>query len=74
MPPNVAVFYGQFDKRAQGWYWTARPNAEKPVKAAIAGPFETKAEAVEDAVRNVQVSAERPEEGNAAIGRGKEAV
>jgi hypothetical protein len=51
VPVNVAVFFGRVDKRPQGWYWTAGLNTEKPLKASIAGPFETKADAVEDAVR-----------------------
>jgi hypothetical protein len=51
VPANVAVFFGRVDKRPQGWYWTARLNTEKPLKAPIAGPFETKADAVEDAIQ-----------------------
>lgn len=74
LPLNVAVFFGRIDKRASGWYWIARPTADRPVKGSIAGPFETKPEAVEDAVCSMQQSAARTEEGNSAIERRKETV
>jgi hypothetical protein len=51
VPANVALFFGRVDKRPQSWYWTARLKTEKPLKALIAGPFETKADAVEDAIQ-----------------------
>ena len=47
MRVNVAVFFGKVDKRPSGWYWT--PISEIPHSGSIAGPFETKAAAVEDA-------------------------
>jgi hypothetical protein len=48
-PLNVAVFFGQVDKRPAGWYWIASWMATTSVKGSFAGPFETKAAAVEDA-------------------------
>jgi hypothetical protein len=50
LPPNIGVFYGQADKRSEGWYWTDLLRNEKS-KAAIVGPFETKEEAVENALQ-----------------------
>jgi hypothetical protein len=48
--PNFAVFYGKVDqKRDAGWYWTRVPGPGEPSKGPYNGPFETKAEAVEDA-------------------------
>jgi hypothetical protein len=58
VPSNVGVFYGQIDKRAKGWYW-ADAGSEKP-RGSIAGPFETKEQAIENAVlcvRNEQRAA-----------------
>jgi hypothetical protein len=49
LPANVAVFFGKVDKRPSGWYWTPISKAEVPHSGSMAGPFETKAEAVEDA-------------------------
>jgi hypothetical protein len=49
LPVNVAVFFGKVDKRPSGWYWAATSVPEKPFIWPIAGPFETKAAAVEDA-------------------------
>jgi hypothetical protein len=49
LPINVAVFFGKVDKRPSGWYWTPVSEAEIPHSGSIAGPFETKAAAVEDA-------------------------
>ncbi len=49
LPVNVAVFYGKVDERPSGWYWAATSEPEKPFIWPIAGPFETKAAAVEDA-------------------------
>jgi hypothetical protein len=44
VPSNVGVFFGKADKRSEGWYWVeASTNAPK-------GPFETKAQAIENAV------------------------
>jgi hypothetical protein len=48
LPANVAVFFGKVDKRPSGWYWTPVSDA-LPQSGSIAGPFETKAAAVEDA-------------------------
>jgi hypothetical protein len=44
IPANVGVFLGKTDKRAEGWYWVDAS------RKAPQGPFETKAQAVEDAV------------------------
>jgi len=47
---KAAVFYGKVDqKRNPGWYWTRVPGAGEPLKGPYNGPFETKAEAVDDA-------------------------
>jgi hypothetical protein len=46
---KFAVFYGKVDERPSGWYWAATSEPEKPFIWPIAGPFETKAQAVEDA-------------------------
>jgi hypothetical protein len=32
VPPNVAVFFGQVDKRSQGWYWIDSSSSEKKAK------------------------------------------
>jgi hypothetical protein len=49
LPVNVAVYFGKVDKRPSGWYWTAISEGHIPDSGSIAGPFETKAAAVEDA-------------------------
>ena len=49
LPVNVAVFFGKVDKRSSGWYWTPISDGLIPHSGSIAGPFETKAAAVEDA-------------------------
>jgi hypothetical protein len=49
LPVNVAVFFGRVDKRPSGWYWTPISVGQNPNSESIAGPFETKAAAVEDA-------------------------
>jgi hypothetical protein len=46
LPANVAVFFGKVGERPSGWYWTSE--AQK-LERSFAGPFETKAAAVEDA-------------------------
>jgi hypothetical protein len=46
---NVAVFFAKVNKRPSGWYWTPFSNGQIPNSGSIAGPFETKAAAVEDA-------------------------
>jgi hypothetical protein len=52
VPPNVGVFFGKADKRSEGWYWVeASTNAPK-------GPFETKAQAIENAVLCVSTAEE----------------
>ncbi len=58
LPANVAVFFGKVDKRPPGWYWAATSKPEKPFIWPIAGPFETKSAAVEDA-RHAAVAAHR---------------
>jgi hypothetical protein len=65
VPTNVGVFFGQVDKRAEGWYW-AGPQSEK-LRGAIRGPFETKQLAVEDALQSVRKAAsDEPQEMGAA--------
>jgi hypothetical protein len=49
---RFAVFFGRVDKRAAGWYWTGAQEMDKGVKGPFTGPFETKAEAVEHAIRS----------------------
>jgi hypothetical protein len=49
LPVHVAVFFGKVDKRPSGWYWTPISDGQIPHSGSIAGPFETKAAAVEDA-------------------------
>jgi hypothetical protein len=49
VPTNVGVFFGQVDRRAKGWYW-----AETKLTGAIRGPFETKDQAVEDALQSLR--------------------
>jgi hypothetical protein len=46
---DVAVFFGKVDKRPSGWYRTPISDGQIPHSGSIAGPFETKAAAVEDA-------------------------
>jgi hypothetical protein len=60
VPTNVGVFFGQVDKRPKGWYWADAP------KAAIRGPFETKEEAIEDALKSLPESANESDERGAA--------
>jgi hypothetical protein len=49
LPVNVAVFFGKVDKRPSGWYWTPISEGQILNSGSLAGPFETKAAAVEDA-------------------------
>jgi hypothetical protein len=51
VPTNVGVFFGQVDKRSKGWYW-ADTRSEK-FKGTIRGPFESKEQAVEDALHSL---------------------
>jgi hypothetical protein len=62
VPTNVGVFFGQVDKRAKGWYW-ADTRSEK-LMGAIRGPFESKEQAVEDALQGL--ASGEPEERGAA--------
>jgi hypothetical protein len=52
IPSNLGVFYGQVDKRSKGWYWTDTLKSEE-TKATITGPFETKEQAVENALESL---------------------
>ena len=50
---RFAVFCGKVDqKRESGWYWTVAPRPGEPSKGPYNGPFETKADAVEHAVKS----------------------
>jgi hypothetical protein len=50
---KFAVFYGRVDERSTGWYWTEAPDdVDELPKGPFQGPFETKADAVEHAVRS----------------------
>jgi hypothetical protein len=57
VPTNVGVF-GQVDKRDKRWYW-----ADTQPTGAIRGPFETKGQAVEDALQSLRTSSEMVERG-----------
>ena len=59
LPVNVAVFFGKVDKRPSGWSWTPISGAEIPHSGSIVGPFETKAEAVEDATSQAAATEHR---------------
>jgi hypothetical protein len=59
LPVDVAVFFGKVDKRPSGWYWAATSKPEKPFIWPIAGPFETKAQAIENAVLSVNTAHEQ---------------
>ena len=63
VPTNVGVFFGQVDKRSKGWYW-ANTRSDK---GAIRGPFESKEQAIENALQNPRDAAvdERGERGAA---------
>jgi hypothetical protein len=53
LPANTGecgVFFGKTDKRSKGWYWIDASNREK---SAITGPFETKEQAIENAIRSI---------------------
>jgi hypothetical protein len=65
VPTNVGVFFGQIDKRSKGWYWADTRSEE--FKGPIRGPFESKEQAIEDAVQNLRDAAsdERGERGAA---------
>jgi hypothetical protein len=61
VPTNVGVFFGQVDKRAEGWYW-ADAQSEK-LKGTIRGPFDTKELAVEDALQSLrEAPSDEPQE------------
>ena len=60
VPTNVGVFFGQADKRAKGWYW-ADSRSEK-LEGAIRGPFETKEQAVQDALARPRNASNETEE------------
>jgi hypothetical protein len=50
---NVGVFFGKADKRSEGWYWV-EASTNKPK-----GPFETRAQAIENAVLCVSTAEEQ---------------
>jgi hypothetical protein len=62
VPKSVGVFFGQVDKRPKGWYWVDSKSEKS--KQAIRGPFETKKQAVDDALHSV--TSDEPEERGAA--------
>jgi hypothetical protein len=50
---RFAVFFGEADqKRGSGWYWTVVPKPGDLLRGPFTGPFETKEEAIEHAVRS----------------------
>jgi hypothetical protein len=49
---RFAVFFGKVDRRPQGWYWTGTPEVGEDFKGPITGPFESKADAIEHAIRS----------------------
>ena len=50
LPVNVGVFFGRVNNRLEGWYWAEASTAK------ITGPFETKEEAVENALQSLGLS------------------
>jgi hypothetical protein len=44
---KFVVFYGKVDERPSDWYWTGAQDVDEPFK-----PFETKADAIEHALRS----------------------
>jgi hypothetical protein len=65
VPTNVGVFLGRVDKRSKGWYW-ADTRCEK-LKGAIQGPFESKEQAIENALQNLwDAASDQPAERGAA--------
>jgi hypothetical protein len=49
---RFAVFFGKVDRRPPGWYWTGAPEVGEDFKGPITGPFESKADAIEHAIRS----------------------
>ena len=50
---RFAVFLGKVDQRREpGWYWTSVPEPGEHLKGPFTGPFETKDEAIEHALRS----------------------
>jgi hypothetical protein len=50
---TFAVFFGKVDQRREpGWYWTGVPEPGEHLKGPFTGPFETKDEAIEHAMRS----------------------
>ena len=66
VPTSVGVFFGQVDKRPKGWYWTDAKSEKS--KQAIRGPFETKEQAVDDALHSL-ASDKAGERGAASVSR-----
>jgi hypothetical protein len=65
VPTNVGVFFGQMDKRSKGWYW-ADTRCEN-LKVAIRGPFDSKEQAIENALLNLRdVASDQPAERRSA--------
>jgi hypothetical protein len=54
---NIGVFFGRVNNRPDGWYWTDTSTTK------ITGPFETKEQAVEDALQSLRTSGEMVERG-----------
>ena len=50
-PSHLCVFFGKPGQGQDGWYWT-EASTQKP-KAAFGGPFETKEQAIENALQSV---------------------
>jgi hypothetical protein len=64
VPTNVGVFFGQVDKRAKGWYWV--DTQSEKLKAEIRGPFQTKEQAVQDALLSLREALYETDERGAA--------
>ncbi len=62
VPTNVGVFFEQVDKRPRRWYWADTKNEKS--KGAIRGPFQSKEQAVEDALHSL--ASDEPGERSAA--------
>jgi hypothetical protein len=62
VPTSGGVFFGHVDKRPKGWYWADTKNEKS--KGAIRGPFQSKEQAVEDALHSL--ASDEPGERGAA--------
>jgi hypothetical protein len=64
VPSNLGVFFGKSGQGQEGWYWTDASTIQKP-KAGIKGPFETKEQAIENALQSAAAPTPNDERGAA---------